>query len=176
MQQQILVCKFLLIACIFTKWLGRALNDVEARQRRRKLASLRASCKNALQFAESFGINLLSISFESVTEEPITFDYSSHPEQVPTLPTSSHGTCTPSEVLYLLDRFGVSDEFYHERSMIIPSLPRSYLVKEERRVLVSQTDIRRLPIPYYGCYLPIKEYLTRVISTYDVCSTYIIIQ
>ena len=28
------------------------------------------------------------------------------------------------QVLYLLERFGISDQFYHELSMINPSLPR----------------------------------------------------
>lgn len=148
--------------------IGRALDDVEGRQRRRKLAFLRTSCKNALWFAETFGIDLLSISFQA-SEDPITFQYSSNTAPLQSSAVSSpHSTVIPNEVLYLLDRFGVSDEFYHELSMLFPFLHRSYMVKEAWRVLVGQTNIQRLPKPYYGCYQPFKEYLTYVISTYDV--------
>ena len=39
---------------------------------------------------------------------------------------------TIHQVLYLLDRFGISDEFYHEIAMIFPSLPWSHHVKDFR--------------------------------------------
>ena len=32
-----------------------------------------------------------------------------------------------AQTLYLLERFGVSDEFYHELAMAHPSLPRSLM-------------------------------------------------
>ena len=36
------------------------------------------------------------------------------------------------QILYPLDKFCVSDEFYHEFSMIENGLPRSYLIKQCR--------------------------------------------
>ncbi|CAB3989234.1 Hypothetical predicted protein [Paramuricea clavata] len=36
------------------------------------------------------------------------------------------------KVLFLLDRFCVGDHFYHELSMVINGLPKSYLVKQRR--------------------------------------------
>ena len=75
------------------------------------------------------------------------------------------GACTSStltpnnlmsihQVLYLLDRFGISDEFYHEIAMIFPSLPRSHLVKDIQRRLNASIVIKRLPFPYYSAYRP----------------------
>ena len=37
-----------------------------------------------------------------------------------------------TQVLYLMDRFNVSDEFYHELSMFLPATPRSYQIKKVR--------------------------------------------
>ena len=40
--------------------IGKGLDDVQERQRRRKVAALKESCKNALWFAETFDIDLIS--------------------------------------------------------------------------------------------------------------------
>ena len=37
---------------------------------------------------------------------------------------------TVKETLYLLERFGVSDECYHELAMLHPQLPRLYKIKK----------------------------------------------
>ena len=61
------------------------------------------------------------------------------------------------KVLFYLDRFAVSDEFYHELSMIHSSLPRSYLVKQARTRMNAAVNIKRLPKPYFGCYRSFGE-------------------
>ena len=68
------------------------------------------------------------------------------------------------EILYLLDRFGISDQFYHELSMVNPSLPRSYVVKQARESISSIVVINRLPKPYTGCYRPFEDCLRNTIS------------
>ena len=60
------------------------------------------------------------------------------------------------EILYLLDSYGVSDDFYHELSMLHTSLPRSYKVKSLRQSLSSGVDMKRLP---NGWYVSFVEYL-----------------
>ena len=42
----------------------------------------------------------------------------------------SHSQCM--QVLYLMDKFNVSDSLYHELSMILTSTPRSYKIKNVR--------------------------------------------
>ena len=59
------------------------------------------------------------------------------------------------QVLYLLDRFAISDEFYHECSMLTPSLPRSYRIKRDR--INATVELFRLHKPYSGCYRSFKE-------------------
>lgn len=125
---------------------GRGLDEVEERQRRRKIKNLQESCKRALWFTDSFNIDVLSIVCRMrKSKETISIDvpHPSPPPPTSTPPTSTPSSSTPStssssptltsatstndssqlrKVLYLLDRFGVSDEFYHELSMVNSSL------------------------------------------------------
>lgn len=55
------------------------------------------------------------------------------------------------EVLYLLDKFGVGDAFYHELAALEPSLPRSYAVKKERVELNKTFEIEAIP-GYEGAF------------------------
>ena len=68
------------------------------------------------------------------------------------------------QTLYLLDRFAVSDGFYHELSMLNESLPRSYLVKGARKDLNDTIDIQRLSGPYEGTYRSFKAALQTEVS------------
>lgn len=72
------------------------------------------------------------------------------------------------EVLFLLETFDVSDAFYHELSMILPQLPRSYKVKRMRSDISSSIDIIRLPEPVFGAYRPVTRYLQALIGD-QVC-------
>jgi hypothetical protein len=45
---------------------------------------------------------------------------------------SSQDQKTIEQVLFLLDKFCIGDSFYHELTMIIDGLPKSYLVKQRR--------------------------------------------
>ena len=127
---------------------GKTLDEVEERQRRRKLMSLKEASKKALWFLDSFHIDIQSIIIKTRRKhEVITIDYStteiSHP--------SHHSSQLIDETLYLLDAFNISDEFYHHLSMIHPHLPRSDIVKAKRDDISSNVVILCLPKPYFGC-------------------------
>ena len=68
------------------------------------------------------------------------------------------------QILYLLDQFSVSDEFYHELSMIQPSLPRSHTIKAARASINSNIKLERLPAPYLGCYRGLNECIAEAIQ------------
>ena len=65
------------------------------------------------------------------------------------------------KILYLLDSYGVSDDFYHELSMINNSLPRSYRVKNLRKSLSSNVNIKQIE---QGWYVPFGDYLQLALS------------
>ena len=112
---------------------GRGVDQVAERQRRRKIIQLREGCKRALWFADSFNIDVVKIVARTkTTNEEISLPISSLSD-IPTSSQPSQDSEQLHQVLYLLDRFAVSDEFYHQLSMVNSSLPRSYKIKEARQ-------------------------------------------
>ena len=88
---------------------------------------------------------------------------------------SNHSSLNDDEdqllsVLYLLDRFAVSDQFYHEISMTNKSLPRSYLIKRARERINSEISIMRLPKPFFGCYRSLTESIQDALAAQVYCT------
>ena len=177
---------------------GKGLMKVQNRQRRQKMAALKENTKEALAFTESYEVDLKSISFETRESQPkmITLNYTpatinSGLESSSTHNTSLHSTVTSSisnspqlpqqncsqpiaEILYLLDTYGVSDDFYHELSMINTLLPRSHEVKKLRKFISSGIEIQYLQHPYFGCYVSFPEYLSSTLT--HLCQSGCILQ
>ena len=65
--------------------------------------------------------------------------------------------CT--QVLYLMDCFNVNDKFYHELSMLQPTIPRSHRIKHVRSELNQslKTKMYRVPGPNHGVYCSLTE-------------------
>ena len=118
---------------------GKSISDVKKKSR--TLNCFLSRAKTTLWFAESFGLNVSSIN---VTAHSVTF---SECNNVPGRSNASDTECENQkgfnglsqsekdkveEILFLLDKFYVSDEFYHEVTMLDCQLPRSYLIKQRR--------------------------------------------
>ncbi len=145
---------------------GRGVDQVAERQRRRKIVQLRNECKRALWFADSFNVDIIKIVARTkTTNEEISLPMSSPPFDIPTSSQPSHDSEQLHQMLYLLDRFAVSDEFYHQLSMVNRSLPKSYKIKEARQRINSNIELKRLPKPYSGCYRSFKRCLEEAIIT-----------
>ena len=67
-------------------------------------------------------------------------------------------------VLYIMDRYCVSDSAYHEMTVIIDGLPRSYLVKQCRKSLSSTCHITRTPGKQPAAQMSLKEELQEQIK------------
>jgi hypothetical protein len=65
------------------------------------------------------------------------------------------------EIIFLLDKFGVGHEFYHEVTMTKrgKELPRSYLVKQLRSSLNTTCQNSRTPGPAYGAQYSFEDFL-----------------
>ena len=59
--------------------------------------------------------------------------------------------------------------------MIHPQLPCSYTMKAKRDDISSNVVILRLPKPYFGCYRPLKEYISELLIRKVSYSVYFII-
>lgn len=129
---------------------------------------MKEGCKRALWFTDSFGLDLLKVVFKTKDNTSISMDFTDSAtiqESNTTPSTSNTGNADDNnrqlmQIAYLLDRFGVSDVFYHELSMVNRTLPRSYKIKI-REALSNNVELHRLPSPYKGCY---RSFLGRVTS------------
>lgn len=127
-------------------------------------------------FLESFGLKIEKMVLISTTsDERVELNFS--PSDVGTSSTRGSMIEDPAEntmlmeVLFLLEKFDVSDEFYHELSMKLP-LPKSYKVKHLRSDISCSVEMRRFPEPAIGTYRPVTEFLQALISD-QVCTLYI---
>ena len=78
--------------------------------------------------------HIWACSKEVVSKSPdntVEINYSSPSSSAGCSGDSTSNSESISETLYLLEKFRVSDECYHELTMIHPQLPRSYKVIEE---------------------------------------------
>uniref|UniRef100_A0A1X7UTT4 Uncharacterized protein n=1 Tax=Amphimedon queenslandica TaxID=400682 RepID=A0A1X7UTT4_AMPQE len=154
---------------------GKGIDEVGERQQRQKITALKEASKKALWFLDSFNVDVNNLILRTkISKEAITLmlsDESSDYDHSQGLNESSEVSSTSvsqsekiDEILFLLNCFGVSDEFYHELSMYHPSLPRSYFIKERRRLVSSNVEINRLSHPYFGCYRPLADSMKEILS------------
>ena len=147
---------------------GLPIRDVSERQRRRKILHLKASTERALWFVESFGLEVQSLSLcDCKSGSPLTIDYQAPVEHPAAAVAHQPTDGAIYQTLYLLERFGVSDDFFHELSMVHPSLPRSYKIKQARKTISEDVVINRLPAPHHGAYRPLEACLAASLA-YEV--------
>ena len=107
--------------------------EVSVRQRRHKLTKLKQAARKTLWFVDSFGLQLQSLELEDTSGAQVSLSFTQSSQSTsPPIPDVVDPTNeAPSDqalrsTSYLLERFDVSDEFYHQLAMIHPALPRSY--------------------------------------------------
>ena len=98
---------------------GRAYEDVGAKQKKRKLVQFQRAADAALWFGESFGLIPTQLTVQTTSDEAISIPLNDSSAPVPDAqPTREVDEFCAMQTLYLLDRFGVSDEFYHELTQV----------------------------------------------------------
>jgi hypothetical protein len=147
---------------------GKPIEEVGQRQARRKILTFTTFTKKALWFAESFGLIPETLHLRKAV--------SGSPVKVPVNEPLSAASCLSNpasksadyekilQVLYIVDRFCVSDEAYHELSSISKDLPPLYRVKRARLSLNSTLELQRFSGPLPGAYRPLHDALTREIQ------------
>lgn len=99
---------------------GKAYEYLGSRQKRRKLSQFQRAADAALWFGESFGLIPAQLTVRSsVNDESLTIPLNSTSPPHPDTPLAREvDEFCAMQTLYLLDRFGVSDEFYHELTQV----------------------------------------------------------
>lgn len=137
-----------------------------------QIKSIKTAAERALSFVSTFGLTLEKVVLKSSSNNEIEINYHS--------PSSSRSTSVSQsesidETLYLLEKFGVSDEFYHEQAMLHPQFPRSYKVKNARRDISGVIDLTPLPPPFSGAYRPLKEFISLLLSVVSYIIMWVLI-
>ena len=155
---------------------SKKVGEVGQKQRQRKLKVLKERAECALWFAKSFGLELSSLKFKDVKcNETYVLDYQtptksraeeeetpeSSPEEL-----SDHQSSQIEQILFLLDKFYVSDQFYHELTVTYEDMPRSYLIKQLRSDLDRMTHIESVAGIYPGAQCNFEELLSQHVKDY----------
>ena len=141
------------------------LSDIGERQWRRKLTELRANVQKALWFSKTFGLELDSVRFKDDVGASHTCSYSDKTRK-------SYKNLSEADqqkvknVLFILDKFCVGEEAYHELSMIDGNdgLPRSYLIKQCKDDLNKLCHITATPGSAQGAQLDFLQELKSVVQ------------
>ena len=125
--------------------------------RRLKEVKSRAEC--ALWFLDMYGLKLDSLTLKDDKEEQHGINFGS---------LSDSEKLSLEKVLYLLDRFYVSDACYHELSVVCDGLPKSYLIKQLRSDMNALCHIQMTPGPNEGAEIDAEQELAYAIRSFFV--------
>ena len=140
---------------------SRPINQVGECQTRRKIKEVKTRAEKALWFLESFGLTLHSIKVKDNAGNLSDLSFHSADGGSKTsfhnLPEEDKDTVRA--LLYIMDKCCVGDVAYHELSMQLNDVPRSYLIKQCRTDLNKIFHIARTPGKYPGAQMSFKQEL-----------------
>ncbi len=106
---------------------GKPISQLKMRQIFNKLKELKSNAQVALWFINSFGMTLKTLEVEDDSGKTHNLNYRSRT-------SNSNGNLSDTEkekvksLLYILDKFGIAQEGYHELTYHSDSLYKSYLI------------------------------------------------
>ena len=132
---------------------GKTITQLGERQRWRRIKELKDRADLALWFPESHGLQFTCLKVkESNSGRAHTFEYET--ERV-----SQEDEENLEQLLFLLDKFCVSDDMYHELTILYNDLPWSYLIKQKRSDLNKLSHIEKVPGNYPGAQISFVDTL-----------------
>ena len=117
---------------------GKTMTEVGNKQKGRKLKLLKNRAQCALWFCRSYGLELSHIKLQDTEGSNYNLDF-----QNDTTPSDLKESDKENLENFLLDKFCVGDEVYHELSILSDDLPKSYLIKQLRSDLNKTYHIER---------------------------------
>ena len=142
----------------------------EVKKKFRTLNTFMSRAETALWFSKSFGLELESLKVKEIktgTSHTVMAQ-----GQDPVEKGNGFDALTEEEksrvekVLFLLDKFCVGDYFYHDLTMVVDGLPKSYLVKQRRSELNDICHISPTPGEAEGAQVSFSELLKERIQDY----------
>ena len=151
---------------------GAGIPELKTKQaQNRKLKQLKTRAQKALHFVQIFGLDLQLLKLKEPNgNQTFSINFNTS-DNTSTAQQESHGKSkyetlhpddknTVESILFLMDKFGVGDEFVHELSMAVEDFPiKSYLIKQCRSELNKQVKITTTPGLAPGAQHSFKELL-----------------
>ncbi|KAJ7327833.1 hypothetical protein OS493_026112 [Desmophyllum pertusum] len=129
---------------------GRKLDQLSPKQVGRKLKLLQNKAQCALWFCKSYGLELKNIEIEDQNGHSHKLDYCGMTSSGNYENLSQNEKNKIDQVLFLMDKFCMGDDVYHELTMMAEGLPKSYLIKQSRAQFNKTYHIERTPGKYPG--------------------------
>lgn len=141
------------------------LSQVGARHQRRKIVEVKTKVEKALWFSKTFGLEIHTVIFDDDKGLDHILSYAEK-ERKSYKDLSDADQQKIKNILFVLDKFCIGDEAYHELSMLAgnENLPRSYLIKQCKNDLNRLCHISRTPGAPQGAQLDFLSELESVIQ------------
>ena len=132
----------------------------EVKKKSRTLKKFLSRAQNALWFTKSFGLGIQGIQVkEQKTGDTHYLEVENGAKSGIIDSLSDEDKTKIEQVLFLLDKFCVGDSFYHELTMTVSGLPKSYLVKQRRDQLNDICHIDPTPGSAEGAQMSFTDLL-----------------
>ena len=131
-------------------------DGIEKSSKSRIIRKFTDKAQSALWFAESFGLVPKTLKCISENGQHVNMKLNSNYADV-----SPEDKRKLREVMYLLDKFGVSDTAYHELSVVCDELSPRYLIVQERSNLDNLFHIERCPGNVPGVFVSLNSEISK---------------
>ena len=137
-------------------------DEYSERHKKRKIQDLKERAVNILS-DDQFEVSRIEVrNRDNGKSEQVLIDEHGHSNKE-NAPGHFSTTCSSEklhQVLYTKEKYGISDQAYHDLSMVSESLPRSCKIKQRRSEITSNWEVCKTPGDVIGAQLSFKERLT----------------
>ncbi|CAG2202136.1 unnamed protein product [Mytilus edulis] len=122
-------------------------------------------CSKALSFTETFGLKPIKVDCKSESGLNVSFKLGENNE-----PKYSYEKIEAEDkealkqILFLLDKFCISDAAFHELSMLVDDMPRKYMIVQCRDDINKIYHIERLPGNKPGAMINLNSEIERMLK------------
>ena len=142
---------------------GKQFSEITENNKSRKIKEFKSKAETALWFAESNGLVPQYLKLESTDGQTVQVDFnpSSSKSSFQDLPEEERQQI--KDLLFILEKFNVSESAYWELTGFCDGLPRKYLVSQCREDINSIYHFERISGNIPGAYISLESELIRYI-------------
>lgn len=137
--------------------------ELTPKTRFRTLKKLESDAQRALWFLNTFGLTPKCMTLTSAKGKDISLDFKEK-ECCDFSSMSPEDQDKIRKLVFLMDRFCVSDAAYHELTMVHNDMPRSYLLVQCRNEVNKTFEIERLPGNVPGAVINIRSEIEKLLE------------